>query len=54
MARPTVTLDDKYERPSGRVYMTGSQALIRLAMNRAARYRVLHLGLPRLAHAQRG
>ena len=37
MSLPTVALDDKYERDSGRVYITGSQALLRLAMNQLRR-----------------
>ncbi|QJR10475.1 hypothetical protein DSM104443_01539 [Usitatibacter rugosus] len=28
----TVTLEDKYTQPSGRIYLTGTQALVRLAM----------------------
>ncbi|MFQ6018177.1 MAG: indolepyruvate ferredoxin oxidoreductase family protein [Kiloniellaceae bacterium] len=32
MARPAVTLDDKYTLESGRVYLTGTQALVRLPM----------------------
>ncbi len=35
-----VTLDDKYLQPTGRVYLTGMQALVRLPMmQRAARPR---------------
>ena len=29
---PAITLDDKYTRPVGRVYMTGTQALVRLML----------------------
>ncbi|MGF1626518.1 MAG: indolepyruvate ferredoxin oxidoreductase family protein [Alphaproteobacteria bacterium] len=32
MALAAVTLDDKYEREDGRVYLTGTQALVRLPM----------------------
>src|SRR5690606_32072481 len=32
MALAAVTLDDRYEREEGRVYLTGSQALARLPM----------------------
>ena len=32
MALAAVTLDDRYEREEGRVYLTGSQALVRLPM----------------------
>ncbi|MGH6954346.1 MAG: indolepyruvate ferredoxin oxidoreductase family protein, partial [Alphaproteobacteria bacterium] len=32
MALAAVTLDDKYEQESGRIYLTGAQALVRLPM----------------------
>ena len=32
MALAQVSLDDKYELESGRVYLNGTQALVRLAM----------------------
>ncbi len=32
MALPAVTLDDKYTKPKGRVFLTGIQALVRLPM----------------------
>jgi indolepyruvate ferredoxin oxidoreductase len=34
---PQVTLDDKYDLPKGRVYMTGTQALVRLLLAQKAR-----------------
>ena len=36
MALRAVTLDDKYVLDTGRVYLTGSQALVRLPMISAA------------------
>ena len=33
----TITLDDKYVLESGRVYLTGTQALVRLPLMQAAR-----------------
>ncbi len=33
----TVSLNDKYELPKGRVFMTGTQALVRLLMVQKAR-----------------
>jgi len=39
-----ITLDDKYVAEAGSVYLTGTQALVRLPMSRR-----LHLGLSRLA-----
>ena len=33
----SITLDDKYEQAEGPIYLTGSQALLRLAMNQLAR-----------------
>ena len=33
----TVSLNDKYELPKGRVFMTGTQALVRLLMVQEAR-----------------
>jgi indolepyruvate ferredoxin oxidoreductase len=32
-----VTLEDKYDLPQGRVYMTGTQALVRLLLAQKAR-----------------
>jgi indolepyruvate ferredoxin oxidoreductase len=32
MSAPPVTLEDKYTQPSGRIYLSGTQALVRLAM----------------------
>ncbi len=43
MALAAVTLDDKYELETGRVYLTGTQALVRLAMMQ--RQRDLRAGL---------
>jgi indolepyruvate ferredoxin oxidoreductase len=37
MAFRTVTLDDKYEQAQGQIYLTGTQALLRLALNQLAR-----------------
>ena len=37
MALADVTLDDKYTRSAGRIYLTGSQALVRLTMLQAGR-----------------
>ena len=37
MALAAVTLDDKYEREQGLIYLTGSQALVRMAMMQSAR-----------------
>ena len=34
---PAVTLDDKYTKAAGRVYMTGTQALVRLLLAQKAR-----------------
>lgn len=38
-----VTLDDKYDQADGPIYLTGSQALLRLAMNQLARDEVAGL-----------
>jgi indolepyruvate ferredoxin oxidoreductase len=43
MAFRTVTLDDKYEQATGQIYLTGTQALLRLAMNQLARDRAAGL-----------
>ena len=32
MSLPAVSLDDKYTRDSGRIYLTGTQALVRLLL----------------------
>ena len=60
MALAAASLDERYERESGAVYLTGTQALVRLVLMQRARdrragldNRVLHLRLPRLAVAQR-
>ena len=37
MAPPEVRLSDKYELPAGRVYMTGTQALVRMLLAQKAR-----------------
>ena len=37
MQPQAVSLDDKYERHSGQIYITGTQALVRLAMNQFIR-----------------
>ena len=37
MSLANISLDDKYERESGPVYLTGNQALLRLVMNRLKR-----------------
>ncbi len=37
MASPTFSLDDKYTRREGRVYLNGSQAMVRLALMQKAR-----------------
>ena len=37
MSALPVTLEDKYTRPSGRIYLTGTQALVRLAMTQRER-----------------
>ncbi len=37
MALATISLDDKYVRETGPIYLTGSQALLRLAMNQLSR-----------------
>ncbi|NBN79692.1 indolepyruvate ferredoxin oxidoreductase family protein [Microvirga tunisiensis] len=39
MARKTVALDDKYDLTAGRIYVSGTQALIRLALMQKARDR---------------
>ena len=59
IALKPVDLDDKYAAETGVVYLTGSQTLLRLAMNQRRRdtargtgYRLFHFGLSRLAHAQ--
>ena len=44
-----VTLDDKYEQESGRVYLTGTQALVRLPMMQRQRD-VETVGPGRLQH----
>ena len=56
MKHSAVSLQDKYTVDSGRVYITGIQALVRLPMMQAPprprgrpRHRRLHLRLPRLA-----
>jgi hypothetical protein len=41
------TLDDKYTATSGRVFLTGTQALIRLPMLQRAEHRRFHLRLSR-------
>jgi indolepyruvate ferredoxin oxidoreductase len=43
MALRQVSLDDKYEQERGRIYLTGTQALLRLAMNQLARDRLAGL-----------
>lgn len=35
MTHPVITLDDKYVRPNGPVYLTGMQALVRLLLDQA-------------------
>ncbi len=40
---PDVTLADKYTRPNGRVYMTGTQALVRLLLAQRERDRTAGL-----------
>jgi indolepyruvate ferredoxin oxidoreductase len=56
----TVALDDKYQLASGRVYLNGTQALVRLPMLQRARrrragpeHRRLRHRLPRLTAGQR-
>ena len=56
MSAAPLSLDDKYTRESGRVFLTGTQALVRLAMIQRSRDLAaglntggLHLRLPRLA-----
>ena len=55
-----VSLDDKYTLGKGRVFLTGTQALVRLMLLQRERdvlagpeHRGLHLGLPRLAARRR-
>ena len=59
MQLAAVSLDDKYESREGRIHITGSQAIVRLAMMQfisrprgGPRHRLLHHRLPRLADAQ--
>src|SRR5215212_1248744 len=43
MSASPVSLDDKYQLASGRVYLTGTQALVRLAMVQRKRLRENHV-----------
>ncbi|WP_019643986.1 indolepyruvate ferredoxin oxidoreductase family protein [Novispirillum itersonii] len=43
LADPSYTLQDRYLRPHGRVYLTGTQALVRLPLMQAARDRAAGL-----------
>ena len=54
MALAAVTLDDKYERESGAIYLTGSQALVRLALMQKARDRVAGLNTACFISGYRG
>ena len=53
-----VSLSDKYERADGELYLTGTQALVKVAMLQGIRDRqarlnaACYLRLPRLADAQ--
>ncbi|MCB2102466.1 MAG: hypothetical protein KDE22_16435, partial [Rhodobacterales bacterium] len=43
MTARVITLDDKYTLPSGRVFLTGTQALVRLALMQSERDRAAGL-----------
>ena len=50
----TITLKDKWEKQSGRVYLTGSQALARLPMLQAQRDRSAGLNTAGFISGYRG
>ena len=54
MALADVTLDDKYSRRDGRVYLTGSQALVRLTLLQAERDWIAGLNTACLVSGYRG
>ena len=53
-AKPTASLEDKYTSPSGRVYLTGYQALVRLLMIQQERDRSAGLDTAGFVSGYRG